>query len=1071
VKRKIGSYAEMIGIMMVLLLAGVMVFSPTVTSESKSTRNGEISLESQGINSYDDFKFLINEMNEFFWTYEIYVEIFKDGEVKYGGPDFTFDDLETSWYYGMDDEVGFEDDDYDGTASLNDIIYVDMNDEWINGQLRLRNASSDELLCSYDLTIEDTDSDGLPDYWEQRYFEDLSEDAEDDYDGDDSANLNEYLSKTDPTDEYDYPTNTIRGNVTNINTGDSIEGVEVIIYNMNNSMIDYDYTYSNGYYSMNYIKDGTYYIKATESYYGSSYYPLETDPFTLSGGEVFTKDLALTPVDIYIDSIDLSDPTYSGNTYTPGETIIIAISGTADKVIKVNIELNDNIEKTYTNQKLEGGLLTLAYTVPLEAPDGIYYIRCYPQGIDYPCGGYYEEDFAVRFMSLDLVLNRWAYLPGEQVLIYYSVEKIMDGTVVSTVSGEWELYEEVWDSEEYEYIKETLDKGKFTNGVGSISTRLKHDLDVGSYTVLFKANDTKDEHSAVTYDEIDVGNMNVAVSTNAYVFLPGEYITVTTSVGVTGGYYYSSPVEDASVDVTISIYDEDTDKWEYINNLEKKGLPTNARGFTTCVLQLPANLKEGNYRVEAAVKKYDVEVSATRSFRLQESARITLLLEFDKDSYVSGEEATLTCKPIFSTGDSTNLNYKYKVDDSSTGRIYDSTTSTADTYLFKIPANFVGTLNFQATVTTDDGYQVSNSKSISVRYGDLEINVNKMEYQAQDNIDVSINIYHVPSGNFKAYYQIFDENDDFYLGGSIPLTTSSGKFSFQVPETPSEEYDIKVIVVNDKGFTLSDTVNIDKISGYELVLTSDKSAHEPGEKVQLKWSLTNRGGRAIEGVRTLEYSIREMNDENEVIVYEGRISSIGTSGEFYFTIPESATDGTEYIINLGSREENGYDSAYTTYFISVEDPSFVETIYSSFFYFFGVSIALILGIISLISILKSKKKGKKAKPKKKEKAKKKSGDKTPKSHIKSQGGPQRPQAPPQRLDQRPYPETQQAQPHMPQGRDVGRGHSRPPQGRDVRWDAPPPSSQAPGGGWGQGYPAQPPRPHNRRDEYNDFEWD
>lgn len=46
---------------------------------------------------------------------------------------------------------------------------------------------------------EDTDGDGLPNWWEIQYFGDLSEDGEGDFDGDGYTNLEEYEAGTDPT--------------------------------------------------------------------------------------------------------------------------------------------------------------------------------------------------------------------------------------------------------------------------------------------------------------------------------------------------------------------------------------------------------------------------------------------------------------------------------------------------------------------------------------------------------------------------------------------------------------------------------------------------------------------------------------------------------------------------------------------------------------------------------------------------------------------------------------------------------------------------------------------------------
>ena len=957
------TYRPYLGLVVTMIFFGSLYASVISNAEGYGRRNRstDIVMEDLGINEYSDFVVRVSGISVNYSTDEVYVEIMNKGTLQYGGRYFTLANLDLWWYSGMDQEVGYFDDDSDGMVSVDDILYVDLHDEWVDGELRLRNITSDIMISSLSLTVEDDDGDGLPDYWEKLFFSDLDEDADGDPDGDEVTNIDEYTGGTDPSDEYDYPTNTLWGNVTDSETGDPVEStVEVILYNERGEAVYYDFVYYDGSYSINYIKDGTYSIKAVDTSYNQNYYALETEPFRISGGKTTARDLEMIPIDIYIYDIRTSSPEYTAYSFIPGENVKLTIVGTPDKVIDVKVSLNDNVKKTFSGEKLDrGGHLNLTYTISPDAPDGEYNIECYLRGTEYPCGGDHRESFTVRLMEMDMILDRQSYLPGDEVLIYYSVEEIKDGTVVSTISGEWEIFRSVLDEEKYDYVKETVDKGKFTDGVGSISVHLKKNTAVDDYTVWFRANDSKDEHSAVEMKTLSVSNMNLDVDTNSNLFLPGEFITITTTVEVDAGYYYyDSPVEDASVDVIISIYDSKKDKWTLLDDVEKKDIPTNARGLTSCVLQLPEDAEEGDYKVEGTARKYDIEASAHSTFRVQKSARITLLLEFDKDYYVSGESAILDCITIFSKESDESLNYKYLVQDGSTGRIYDSASSTNPTYEFDIPENFVGSLDFRVSAITPDGYEVHSTKSIPVRYGDLEINVNRMEYTSMDYVVVHICISGVPKGDFEAYYQIFDENDDLYIGGSIPLTVMEGTFSFRVPEKPGEEYEITVIVVNDDGFSLTDSVEVNKVSGYELTLSSDPTSHEPESRVKIRWNLRNREGRGIEGARTLHYSVREVRDDNKPLIYEGRITTVETSGEFYITIPGDASDGTEYLINAYSSEKNGYNTAYSTYFLVVDDPHFVETTVSSYYYFFGVTIALILAFIAFVLVLRSRKREK-----------------------------------------------------------------------------------------------------------------
>jgi hypothetical protein len=62
------------------------------------------------------------------------------------------------------------------------------------------NDTSDEAFTAV-YSILDSDSDGLPDWWEMWYFVSLDESGADDYDGDGWTNLQEYANDLDPSEE------------------------------------------------------------------------------------------------------------------------------------------------------------------------------------------------------------------------------------------------------------------------------------------------------------------------------------------------------------------------------------------------------------------------------------------------------------------------------------------------------------------------------------------------------------------------------------------------------------------------------------------------------------------------------------------------------------------------------------------------------------------------------------------------------------------------------------------------------------------------------------------------------
>jgi hypothetical protein len=68
------------------------------------------------------------------------------------------------------------------------------------------NRSKESTTFTAVVSVLDSDSDSLPDWWEVKYFTDLSQTASDDYDGDKYDNLEEYAKGTDPEVKDPRPT-------------------------------------------------------------------------------------------------------------------------------------------------------------------------------------------------------------------------------------------------------------------------------------------------------------------------------------------------------------------------------------------------------------------------------------------------------------------------------------------------------------------------------------------------------------------------------------------------------------------------------------------------------------------------------------------------------------------------------------------------------------------------------------------------------------------------------------------------------------------------------------------------
>lgn len=107
----------------------------------------------------------------------------------------------------------------------------------------------------------DTDSDGLPDCWEIKYFGNLDEGPDDDYDNDGLTNLQEYQFGTDPTVAQtgcDILSGTLRDAI----TGNHLSSVNITVDGLNTRVTD-----ANGFYFFSGLSCGTHIISVSVAGY------------------------------------------------------------------------------------------------------------------------------------------------------------------------------------------------------------------------------------------------------------------------------------------------------------------------------------------------------------------------------------------------------------------------------------------------------------------------------------------------------------------------------------------------------------------------------------------------------------------------------------------------------------------------------------------------------------------------------------------------------------------------------------------------------------------------------------
>jgi hypothetical protein len=631
--------------------------------------------------------------------------------------------------------------------------------------------------------------------------------------------------------------------------------------------------------------------------------------------------------------------------YAPTDTIKITISITpAELISSLNIKIiNASTKKGmkhWENKKLgpEGGLY-LEFKIPANIPDGDYNVTV--EDDDGSVLG--EQPFFIRFFKLIVYSERRTYLAGDSATFYYSLTSLKDGSSIDIADYNWDFSYPIieyycpyyWQHEDMDSAKVTKDAKKCSDdhefdepdeGIEYTSTKdsFRSTTSLGVFKVGIPAvtengganlkvnvEDTAKKHSAETSVQIYIGNPNIDIETDLENYAPGDFVIVSIDTSVSYSYdSYTSPLENANVDVKLFKQNKNTGKYDEITEYARDNLITDANGRCECIIMLGSNLKEGSYKFEATLSKPGVNLDeefATDDTYIEIGDRVALMameLLLDKRYYNPGDYVKVRYDLAYMDNGEGVRNsiidysvyyepYEYYYSDSiyiAMGRF--KSPGPNGSFEFFIPDNFDGQLRIAVTATNETGGTVRTLENIVVNYATLMLNVNEIEYDPGDFIEIYYDLS-THTGKINYYYKIiyYSYNEYGYNDEGVLLErhfdsrSPKGTFNFTVPKVGSaNKYYIRMYALDSKNHYTESSIEIEKSLGYILEISLDRAKYYRGDIINVEYKVLPQGVNEPPEHIIFAYSVYGMNQE--------RYETDQAQGIFNYQVPDNASIGT-----------------------------------------------------------------------------------------------------------------------------------------------------------------------------------
>jgi len=509
--------------------------------------------------------------------------------------------------------------------------------------------------------------------------------------------------------------------------------------------------------------------------------------------------------------------------YAPGQALTLTVQ--LDSVEAMSQFYVHVVNSTYvaltglnwTGQNSPSGWWSKSFTLPANTPDGtLYRVQVRQASND---AVWYSMSFTVRKYVFEVIEHRDNFVPGMTALIDYYVINMgtlqPDTGVTITYSAHW-----LDASGNDDWMNSTL-----TGTTGTQSFVIPTDISLyENIDITYWANQSgrSDTDSVTLY----LSRLAVTVTTGTG-YSPGDTVVVNLGVNIGG-----EGIEGALVDVKVS------HNGTAVTTYAANDLVTDIYGVVAYAFVLDATAAIGSYIVVATGTW--LTQTANGEARFTVSSTGSLVANFDKEAYFSGETATVNLKAVWSQEEVQLPVVAYRVTLNGAVPLAIGNTTTMEITV-DIPDDYYGGIYVRAAGLYN-GNELQDTDSATVEYARISLATSATAYRPGDVIEFSwLLVAPVETGNLT--YEIVDGDDVRVASDALTPFEKTGSFELTIPElSPADEY-TATIFAGLRGVVRSASVTVGIVADdYELMVWVAKSpyadgGYRPGQTAKIHYSI------------------------------------------------------------------------------------------------------------------------------------------------------------------------------------------------------------------------------------------